>query len=262
MYNLFANLKENHSLQKRIELEAKETERKYLENHFNTKIEDIRLAHAATSLKSQETYENILRTQEKTQKDLHRLAIQDINETHKKEIQDLKQKINELKKDNQEQIVINEKALKSKTEESEKEKSEIVNKYEEDISKMKEIFVQEARNLKARVDELSGKLRDAQRGYFIYLKYAVLSFHYIKELRAESEAWVQHSITYKQRMESMHSKFKTIDKFNEKTEPMIREMLHYNSETDEDIIDAVVKEFEKLDTTKEIIIEENNIKEK
>ena len=247
MLKIFSNIKENLSLQKKIELEAKESERKYLESHYTSKIEDIRKTHAIASQKSQETYEGLLRTQEKTLKDQHRLNLEDNNDLHKKEVQELNQNIVELKKEIQDNKILYEKEQKSREEFFEKEKTDIKLKYEEELSKIKEIFVQEVRDLRTRLDEATSKLKDAQRGYFIYLKYAVLSFHYIKELRAESEAWVQHSITYKQRMEHMHSKFNTIDKFNEKTEPLIKEMLHYNKESDEDIIDAVLKEFEQIE---------------
>ena len=253
MRKLFSNIRENASLRKKIELEAKEEERKYLEEHFNNKIIDMRKSHAEALQKDKTSYEDIIRTTEKNLKDQHRKYIQELNDNHKKDSVEYTQKINDLKIEIQEIKNEHSKEVKVKEDSFEKERVELKNKYEEDLSKIKDLFVQEVRDLRTRLDDATTKLKDAQRGYFIYLKYAVLSFHYIKELRAEAEAWVQHSITYKQRMESMHSKFKTIDKFNEKTEPMIKEMLHYNSETDEAIIDDVMKEFERLEFSKDII---------
>ena len=259
MINPFKNLKENTSLQKKIELEAKEKERSFLDAHYLSKVETMRKEHENNLRKAQLTYEESIRTQETTLKEQHRLRVVDIENDHKKENQEHSQKVYNLKQEVQDNKNRYEKEIDIKVDELNKEKIEFKNKTTEELNKIQDIFVKEVRDLRTRLEEASNKLRSAQRGYFRYLKYALMSFQYIKELKAESEAWMQHSITYNQRMESMHSKFEAIDKFNEKSEPYIKELLHYNKETDDDLIDGVLQEFENFSESEEPLKSEKKL---
>jgi len=261
MINPLKNLKENSSLQKKIELEAKEKERSYLDKHYLEKVETMRKEHEDNLRKAQLTYEESIRTQETILKEQHRLRVLDIENGHKKENVEHSQKISNLKKELQESKNNFEKEIDKKVDDLDKEKADFKNKTTEELNKIQDIFVKEVRDLRSRLEEASNKLRSAQRGYFRYLKYALMSFQYIKELKAESEAWMQHSITYNQRMESMHSKFEAIDKFNEKSEPYIKELLHYNQETDDDIIEGVIAEFESFSASEESLKPEKRIEQ-
>ena len=121
-------------------------------------------------------------------------------------------------------------------------KTAIDKEWRENNKQMEDKFVREIKSLRAQLAEKDKRLKKSQKGFQKYLDYAIKAFHLTRQLKAEAKLWMLSGTEYYQKMSKISEMFSEIDRFNEKNEEVIKDLLSYHNESDEEIVNTLAFE--------------------